>query len=154
MKGWKTLIVNLLSVAGTLLALQGIEFTAEEQAALATAAVTLIGFVNVIVRHFTDSQPGWKRPGAASKVPVVLLAVLVLPLLSGCQNAGLALLNSVSLDPCEIGEVEVTGNFDVSSNPLVTANVFVRMQEEHTAETIPKDCPGFTETVSNPPPAS
>lgn len=82
---------------------------------------------------------------------ILLAAVLFL---TSCQGSGAAILQAVALEPCEIGEVELSGNFDVSSNPLVTANVFVNMREVHTAETIPKDCPGSRETVPDPPPAS
>lgn len=82
----------------------------------------------------------------------ILLLCLTL-LLTSCQNSALSLLQAISLDPCEIGEVEVNGNFDISSNPLVAANAYIRMTEVHTAETIPRDCPGY-QTAVDPPPDS
>lgn len=85
------------------------------------------------------------------KKAIMLLVIPCVLALTACQSQGLALLQAVSLEPCEIGEVQVQGNFDVSSNPLVTANVMVNMTEVHTPESIPRDCPGFTETAPDPP---
>jgi len=59
MKGWKTLILNLLAVLSSVLALKGIELTPEQQAELATNIIALIGVANIIMRNFTNCPPGW-----------------------------------------------------------------------------------------------
>jgi len=150
MKGWKTLIINVLSVVGTLLALRGIEFTPEQQAQVATGAVTLIGLLNVIVRNFTDSRPGWHKPGAPPHIPMALLAILSTTILTGCGTNAQQFIQAISLDPCEIGYVDVSGTVNLGGNPLISSDVYVEIREEHTRETIPKNCPGYVETVGDP----
>lgn len=61
MKGYRTLIVNLIAVAASMAGIYGIDIPAETQAEIATGIVALLGVVNMVLRTVTTTPVGKKE---------------------------------------------------------------------------------------------
>jgi uncharacterized membrane protein len=61
MKGYRTIIVNILMLLASLGAIYGFEITAEQIDAVATGIVSIFAVVNVILRAITTGPIGSKE---------------------------------------------------------------------------------------------
>ena len=60
MKGYRTLIVNVIAVVASMAGLYGIDIPAETQAEIATGIIALLGVVNLAMRAVTTTPIGKK----------------------------------------------------------------------------------------------
>lgn len=58
MKGYKTIVFNIVTLAASLLATYGLDVTPETQADIATGIVSILGVGNMILRSVTTTPIG------------------------------------------------------------------------------------------------
>lgn len=63
-------------------------------------------------------------------------------LLAGCLDvqAQRDLIRELSLDECEIGTVQISGQLSTTNNPFVAGGLTVSLYEERTLDQLPYDC--------------
>lgn len=60
-KGWRIMATQIVSLVAALLVNFGIDLTAEQQAGVVTAILVVANVVTAVLRHYTDTPPGYKK---------------------------------------------------------------------------------------------
>jgi len=71
---------------------------------------------------------------------VTLLMLLCSLMLVGCAGDQSALLQELRLDECEVGSVDIQGELSTGGVPWFGGSLIVNINEERTAETLPRRC--------------
>lgn len=58
MKGYRTIIINVLALVFSILAMQGVEITPEDQATVSTG---ILAIINIVLRFITTTKIGEKE---------------------------------------------------------------------------------------------